>query len=345
MRRIDASWAVRWGDYVPLSLSRSITRRRLVSFFYHTVSDAPMAHVRNLFVCKNAAQFEQDLILLKSRFQLPTHAEIAHRQNGRSASAAWSAAISFDDGLRECSDAVRPLLLKHGVPCMFFIITDAIDNRSLMFRNKVSLFLERWHALAPADRAARREKLGRRFEAPYRDDREFLGWIDRLPAQGVDDIDALCESLEIDLDGFLRDVRPYMTREQILQLHRDGFTIGAHTRAHPRLWELKDATEVEREIIESCAAVRDLTGQAKVPFAFPFNGLWMDRDRIDAIRKKTGFIDLFYDSNNLMRDRGSVVNRIWVDSPEGAAPGRSNLPRLLRRAHALEPFRAMKRMM
>ena len=161
----------------------------------------------------------------------------------------------------------------------------------------------------------------------------------------MDDIDALCESVGIDMGAFLRDRRPYMTKEQILQLHREGFTIGAHTQTHPRLWELKDPSEVEREIIESCAAVRDFTGQAKVPFAFPFNGLWMDRDRIDAIRQKAGFIDLFYDSNNLMKDRDFVVNRVWADSPEGAAPTRSNLPRMLRRAHALEPIRAMKRLM
>lgn len=311
-----------------------------MSFFYHTVSDKPLAHIRNLFACKNVAQFEQDLILLEERFGLPTHQEISGRRSER-----WSAAISFDDGLRECFDLVRPLLLKHGVPCTFFVITDAIDNRLLMFRNKVSLFLDRWRSLTSADRAARREKLGQRFEAPNSSDGEFLAWIDRLPAHRVDDIDALCESLDIDCDRFLRDQRPYMTREQILQLHRDGFTIGAHTRTHPRLWELKDPSEVEREIIESCAAVRDLTGQAKVPFAFPFNGLWMDRDRIEAIRKKTGFIDLFYDSNNLMKDRDFVVNRIWVDSPDGAASGRSNLPRMLRRAHALEPIRAMKRLM
>ena len=283
--------------------------------------------------------------MLKERFELPTHDQIVEFKPGSARPNRRCAAISFDDGLRECFDVVRPLLLEHRAPCTFYLITDAIDNRMLMFRNKASLCLERWNTLAASERSALRESISREFDVSFHDDAAFLVWIDRLSAAQVKEMDALCEAAGVDVAAFLKTARPYMTRDQILQLHRDGFTIGAHTRTHPRLWEMSDPSEIDREIVESCAAIRDLTGQPRVPFAFPFNGLWMDRDRIDIIRKKCGFIDLVFDTNNLMKDRDFMVNRIWVDSPEGAVAGRSNLPRMLRRAHALEPIRAMKRMM
>lgn len=345
MSRTDASWAVRWGNFVPLALSRRLTRRGLVSFFYHTVSDVRLPHVENLFGYKSAAMFEQDLLYLQAQFDLPTHDEIKRMPESGTQPRRPAAAIGFDDGLRECFDVARPLLTKHRIPCTFFIITDAVDHGLLMFRNKVSLFLDRWKALDRDRRAALREEVARRFSETFAADTALLAWAERLSARQTEEADALCDAVGIDVAAFLRTNKPYMTREEIVQLHRDGFTIGAHTRTHPRLWELKDEREVEREIVESCAAVRDWTGQATVPFAFPFNGLWMKRDRLDAIRKRCGFIDLFYDSNNLMRDRDFVVNRIWVDSPEGASAAVSNLPRLLRRAYALEPLRAMKRRM
>lgn len=289
--------------------------------------------------------FEQDLLYLKTNFDLPTHEEIVRMPPRASSRRRSAAAISFDDGFAECFDVARPLLKRNQVPCTFFIITDAVDNRMLMFRNKVSLFLDRWGAWDQPRRAALRGEVARRCSTVFRDDAALLGWAERLTARESELADVLCDAAGVDVAAFLRTIKPYMTAHQIRQLQGEGFTIGAHTLTHPRLWELKDEREVEREIVESCAAVRDLTGQAKVPFAFPFNGLWMKRDRLEAIRKRCGFIDLFHDSNNLMRDRDFVVNRIWVDSPDGASATRSNLPRLLRRAHALEPLRALKRKM
>ena len=330
---------------MPLALSRRLSPRRLVSFFYHAVADARLPHVENLFGYKTAAMFEQDLLYLKTNFDLPAHDEIVKMQQRASLSSRPAAAISFDDGLRECFEVARPLLQKHQSPCTFFIIADAVDNRLLMFRNKVSLFLDRWNGLDRERRSAIREQVSREFSQSMADDATLLAWAERLTAAQTTEVDALCTAVGVDLAMVLRHAKPYMTGDQIRQLYREGFTIGAHTLTHPRLWELKDEEEVEREIVQSCAAVRDLTGQAMVPFAFPFNGLWMKRDRLEAIRKRCGFIDLFYDSNNLMRDRDFVVNRIWVDSPEGASATQSNLPRLIRRAYALEPLRALRRKM
>jgi peptidoglycan/xylan/chitin deacetylase (PgdA/CDA1 family) len=120
-----------------------------------------------------------------------------------------------------------------------------------------------------------------------------------------------------------------MTRAQIAQLHADGFTIGAHTSDHPDLGKLGDWNEVRRQVRESCDLVHEITGRTRVPFAFPFNGLDLPRNALAALRDELGCIDLMYDTNNLMKDRSFIVNRIGCDTPAGATGERSNLPVLL----------------
>jgi hypothetical protein len=103
----------------PLELLRRVVPRDVAALVYHPISDAPLPHVTPLYACKSTSLFERDLIYLKQNFDLVGHDEIvAHRFEGRPLPPR-AAAISFDDGFSECFDVVRPLLLKHGVPCMF----------------------------------------------------------------------------------------------------------------------------------------------------------------------------------------------------------------------------------
>src|SRR5947209_149163 len=130
-----------------------------------------------------------------------------------------------------------------------------------------------------------------------------------------------------------------MGREQIAQLEAEGFTIGAHTVDHPKLRRLSSWSEVRRQIEDSCRVVQEITGRQRVPFAFPFNGLDLSRDKLAALRNDLGSIDLMYDTNNCMKDRPFIVNRICCDTPAGSRPQWSNMSMLLARAHAFEPLR------
>jgi hypothetical protein len=156
------------------------------------------------------------------------------------------------------------------------------------------------------------------------------------------EIRRLCMALGIDVSAYLATTRPYMSTEQVRQLHADGFTIGAHTDDHPEMAQIP-ADERRRQEASSCRMVSELTGRSRVPFAIPFNGLDLARDELGALREDLGSIDLIYDTNNRMRDRDFIVNRIWCDTPRGATARRSNVPALLRRARLYEPLRHIKR--
>jgi hypothetical protein len=89
--------------------------------------------------------------------------------------------------------------------------------------------------------------------------------------------------------------------------------------------------QIEHEIVSSCQAIRDITGQKRVPFAFPYFGRGIDRSFLADILARHPFIEMFFDSGPLSRDEPFVVNRVWAEDVTDALD-ETNLPRILRNA-------------
>lgn len=323
-----------------MRLDRWPLKRPYLSLLYHLCSDRRLPHLAHLYPYKTIAAFECDLAHLREHFAPVGHDEILAHFEGSRRLPPHAVEVTFDDGLAECFSLVRPLLLEYEIPATFFVVTNLIDNRDLMFRHKISLCLERLTKM-PAPAAA---ELARVLDShgPAATPRPLEERIAGLE-YGDERIDALCQTLEIDVSSVLANDRPYLTGDEIRQLHVDGFTIGAHTCNHPRLEKLADWRQARSEIVDSCAAVRALTGQERVPFAIPFNGLRIDRERLAALFESERALTLIYDTNGLMKDRPRVVNRIWADDPKGSREDRSNLPLLLGKAYLAEPWRKLMR--
>lgn len=337
-RRLD-----RIAGLVPLSLMRTVLPGRVPIVCYHAVGARPLPHVHHLYDVKSPEQFEADLRFFAEHCHVASHDELVAHQRGRQRLPAGSVGITFDDGFSQCHDTVRPLLLKYRLPCTFFVCTSMIDNRAMMFRNAISLCVERLRETDDDELAAVAARLGERCGLRLDGRTALRKWLLGLTYPQREHVDAACELLGLDLGRFLRRERPYLTREQILDLSRDGFTIGAHSCDHPELW-LLDWKDAAREIVDSCEIVRALTNQATVPFAFPFSGASLSREKLAQLRRELPFLSLFYDTNDLRLEGELIVNRIAGDTVAGCAPGTSNVPRLIREAYALEPLRQVKRL-
>ena len=225
---------------IPLDLLCSLTGQDFIIPFYHVVSDEDCPHIKHLYRYKTVKEFEADIDYLAKHYQ-PIGVEalpdvIAGKYKGKRIML-----LTFDDGLRQIYDTVAPLLLKKGVPAVFFLNTDFIDNNGLMFRYKASL-------LASMD-SARSSLLKARSEAEVSE--ETRGQI--ITAFG----------------DFLRDYQPYMTTEQIKTLISQGFAIGAHSCSHPYYEDLT----LEKQLAETLDCIdilkRDFSITQKL-FAFPF---------------------------------------------------------------------------
>ncbi len=321
--------------YIPLTAYRRLRPHNPLGFFYHAISDIPLPHLKHLYPSKTSAEFEQDLLSLKQQYTLLDYSNLAESLNRRIPES--SAFLSFDDGFAECYTVVRPLLLKHRIPCLFFLATDWIDNRGMYYRGKMSLVLEKLSHLDPVAQRDIFHQLSpiTNSQLPITNYPLFSSWLLAHQQSAEPFLDQICDLLQIDIPSYLRTHQPFLTRTQILEMQSEGFVFGAHTRRHPKLNTLSQEDQAA-EIIESCRIVCDLTGNAQVPFAFPFSGNGVDREFLARLRAQHPHIGLIFDTQKLRRDRPFIFHRIWADKPVPGIPPAQNLDHWLHNAYVRE---------
>jgi peptidoglycan/xylan/chitin deacetylase (PgdA/CDA1 family) len=303
-----------------------MVHRDVIVFLYHVVSDDQLPHIRHIYPYKTPAAFEQDLLYLKKHFQLVGYDGLVEYRTRAHPIRLPLGLLTFDDGFQECYSVIRPLLLQHNIPAVFFITTDLLDNRTMLFRNKVSLCIEKMTKAVGGWQAGAFERLSKIVGKEISSRQDFIAWVKSLQPADQERLQATCHALEVDVVGYLKEHQPYLTSDQVCDLASDGFTIGAHSLSHTRLNRLSPG-DVEREIVESCRIVAHLSHEAVVPFSFPFSAHRVERDFLADVLARNPIVGLLFDTKGLIRDREFILSRIWADPPgEGA---QSNLPDLL----------------
>jgi peptidoglycan/xylan/chitin deacetylase (PgdA/CDA1 family) len=337
----------------PLVLWRKALPKTELGVCYHIVSDGPLPHVKH-YGFLNTDAFESDLDYLRRHFEFVTYEELTRRRNSTRRARGDAVILTFDDGFAQCATVIAPILRRRGLRCVFFVITDLINNQVLFRESAASLCIEAIVRLPFAQVESIITELG--LEAllrpnpsismseptitrpfgladldPNLDPRllPLLRWLLELPPGKESLVTGLLGRLGIDSCSYLQKAQPYLTTNQIRQLHSDGFAIGAHGCSHRRLQDLS-RSDAEHEIVESCRIVRDITGQRTVPFAFPYSGGGLDRAWLAGLRARHPSIGLFFDTDGVSEDEPFVVQRVF-----GERFSRDrNLDAILRRAWA-----------
>lgn len=327
---------------MPLGLYPHLIRRDVIGLFYHSVSDQRLPYIQHLYPPEPIARFEAALRYIKRHYHPVTDAEaFAHRFEDKPLPPR-ALHLSFDDGFAECYVVARPLLLQYGIPCTFFITSGWVDNQNMFYRNKVSLCIEAVRQLEHDAAKMVFASLNNALDTKLTSVQDFETWIKAREAKDEPIIDMAAKMLGIDTKDLLQTHKPYMTREQIRELHEAGFAIGAHTRLHTKL-SLLAPDGVEEEIVESAHFVKEITGAERVPFSFPYSASGTDRGLLAAVRQRHPFLGLFYDTMDLRQDAPFIVNRIWAEKSAYREAGReTNLPALLHAAYRAEAYAAMR---
>lgn len=238
---------------LPLGALSALTRHHFIIPFYHIVSDEDCPHIRHLYRFKNTTEFEKEIDYLAAHYQPIAATDlpdvIAGKYKGKKIML-----LTFDDGLRQMYDTVAPILLRKGIPAVFFVNNDFIDNKALMFRYKVSLAWDK-----PVDRFTL-------YNAE--NDTEVMAEVG--------------DEMKQEFDSFLRDYKPYMTSDQIRSLIAQGFSIGSHSLSHPYYYTLSIEEQL-RQTLTSIDALQKEFGLAQRLFAFPFTDHGVSRDFFDRI--------------------------------------------------------------
>jgi peptidoglycan/xylan/chitin deacetylase (PgdA/CDA1 family) len=338
---------------VPVWIWEQLVPKDVIAFTYHIVSDEDLPHQR-LYAYKNCRQFESDVIF--GRDSAVSYEELARHRRGEGRMAPNRMLFTFDDGLTECFHIIRPILRKHGVPAIFFVNTTFLDDRETFFETTLSHCLGEIEKLSDeqaSDIVARLElnrvdparkvsnvELGRsrlreaRVAIPdSRAHKKLVLWLLGFEEDGRAEIDRARQLLGGGAPSAPPGRRTCMTTDEVRQLAAEGFAIGSHGSSHLPLQQLSPAS-MEEHIVSSCQTVRAMTGQDRVPFAFPYTGMGIDRAILADIIRRNPFIDLLFDTQAFCRDSEFMVQRICADPPPIDGSSGSNLPFLMRTAWA-----------
>lgn len=239
-------------------LSPRGTRARLSVYIWHRVAPTPDPMFPGEL---HAERFARTLGWIKRWFNvLPLDEAVRRLSDG--ALPARAAAITFDDGYADNLTVAAPILQAAGLHATFFVATGYLDggrmwNDGLIEAVRRSpldvLDTPQWGRFSLADWRGREAAALRLI-----DQIKYLEPTDREQAV-VDVARAAHTTLPTDL---------MMSSAQVVQLHRLGFAIGAHTVSHPILAKIS-LPRAREEIGGGRDALERLIG-ARVPlFAYP----------------------------------------------------------------------------
>jgi peptidoglycan/xylan/chitin deacetylase (PgdA/CDA1 family) len=242
---------------------RGLGRRTKIVYAHHVGRPAP--HLAAFGPAFGLEELDAQLTTLARHFEFAPLATVLEQTDATGS----LVAVTFDDGFDLISSGAKEVLDAHGVKTTTFVLTAMLDNRGLMWRNKLSAV----RALRAADTyvPAYNRVTAQVGAPPIREASELLGAAMRWDMARKDELaDALWDACDMPpLAEYLDEHRPYLTREQVATWVADGHSVGLHTATHPDCSRL-DADGVRAEILEPARQLSAELGVAPLHFSFPF---------------------------------------------------------------------------
>ena len=191
-----------------------------------------------------------------------------------------AALLTFDDGFVDHFETVFPMLRERRWSGVFFVAGAALDDPPSLLNVHKTHFLiatlgaERFSEEVLASVAVSgdvgslgwRSEVYRYDDAPDLSAKHLLNY--ELPQEEADRIlSALFERHVDDERAAARAL--YLSGDMIREMAAGGMTFGFHTERHPVLSRLDHAAQ-HRELIGGVPRLRALTGQASIPFCYPY---------------------------------------------------------------------------
>jgi peptidoglycan/xylan/chitin deacetylase (PgdA/CDA1 family) len=298
------------GSICGSALLRPVARRMFLSHtnvvYYHLIGERQPYYRSASDVEYTVDRFSRDLAELKKVFTFTTLEKICEHNRGDFASDRPLMALTFDDGFSLSGPELLQVFNYHDVKATHFLIMSCVDNRNLMWKNKIfaieamvpeSIYVARYNELA-----------GRAGLPPIRSRPDFLSassaWSMSRKDEWADELWRTCHMPP--LAEFLDEHRPYLSWKEIEEWLGAGHSVGLHTHTHPYCSRLTD-DEIEQEIALPAEELRMRFNLGFLPFAYPFG------DRIPAAKERAllerGIFDSVFGTRGFSR-RGTAHHRL-----------------------------------
>ncbi len=253
-----------------------ISGKKLLFPLYHSVSNNSPIHLKHLYRVKNMLEFETDIDFILRYFKPIDTKQLIEHINEEKPLKNNSVLFTFDDGLREMYDVIFPILLKKGIPAIFFINSEFVDNKDLFYRYKASLLIHKIEANSMSLKSIARVL---NIEESIPPVKKAILNINYLNKQILDE---LAEEIEFSFNDYLKNEKPYLTINDLSSLQKKGFVIGAHSVDHPEYFNLSLDQQIN-QTITSINWVKNNLNPAYNLFAFPFTDYKVSKAFFDMV--------------------------------------------------------------
>ena len=251
---------------VPLNIWHQLLGIELVVPHWHVISDQELPHVSGLYKFRSLRQFKADLEFFLRYYTPVSLQDVIRHLDGDYRLPKRCFLPTFDDGFREIYDDIAPILYTKGLPAVFFLITSVIDNHELCYPQKKSLLIR---ALASLDDSQAKREVARILINAGIEGPDLPSRIRSIYYLKRHVLDKLGPFLECDFAAYTASEQPYLTSENIRDLMKKGFDIGAHSIDHPLYSELS----LEEQLIQTQGSLSWLSQRFQYEcqaFAFPY---------------------------------------------------------------------------
>jgi len=275
--------------------------------YHHLVRDNKVPHIENLYEYKNEAQFRSDLDFLLKHYKPLDPAVLGNGDLSRN-----SFLLTFDDGLEEIYSVIFPILKAKKINAIFFINPDFVDNQQSLYKHDISVAISDLKSKGfPYDIVkAIADELG----IQYSSNDDFIKKFKDTKFVERKKIEAALKILNVDMQDYLRNNRPYVTKAQIQEMIDAGFYFGGHTMSHPPLGQLS-LEEQKNEVIGSIEWLKTHFGISYSMFAFPFTDKTASKALIDALVSYDKKIVIFGNSGMKRDTSPNIIQRFSLENP------------------------------
>jgi peptidoglycan/xylan/chitin deacetylase (PgdA/CDA1 family) len=215
--------------------------------------------------------------------------------------------ISFDDGFKENFTNIYPILKRNKISGTFFIISNCIDNKDLMWRNKLLLINREKRSLILKST----KKLVEEYKlSEFKDNDNLFSWSLNNWQMDLKEyyVNFLWEKvMPFSIEEYLNINKPYMNSDEIKQLSLEGHNIGSHSKTHPVFSKLS-YQNFRDEISLSCEFINKITNKNVTTFSYPF-GRASSRDFENNYNLETDSNLLFFGTKNNLKN--TSLNIRW----------------------------------
>ncbi|WP_331497675.1 polysaccharide deacetylase family protein [Flavivirga spongiicola] len=158
------------------------------------------------------------------------------------------------------------------------------------------------------------EAIAKIFSFTYNGIEEFKQKFTSIKFDESEKVNEVLNLLNINIEDYLEKHKPYITKEQIQEMIKDGFYFGGHTMTHPPLIQLSHE-EQKAEIIDSINWLKHNFDINYSFFSFPFSDRSISKKILEELLEYDSNIKIFGNSG-LKKDMDErIIQRFSLENP------------------------------